>query len=190
MVSTTLCFPSMKLWAPPKAGNYEPLAQVYNSQQRLVTITPLVVLGPDVLVRVLDALLQGRQVLPVLPVLVPEDVRVDAGRNDADGDDTVWKIKTVVSIVICSSRLRSCPSTGGGLRGAGYRTAALPALPPCRLSGLEGSDEAAVGRSVRPPRRLLSFQGNCIEGGGDVIRHGDLLPESYIPRLRQHRVLP
>lgn len=81
-----------------------------NLQKSLVTVTPREVLGlitvdcqyfriytyicfkderggreggtyPDVLVRVLDTLLQRRQVRPMLPMLVPENVCVDAGAN-------------------------------------------------------------------------------------------------------------
>jgi hypothetical protein len=52
-------------------------------QQRLIPITPGIILGPDVLIGILDALLQGRHVLPVLPMLVPEIPGVDAGEDDA-----------------------------------------------------------------------------------------------------------
>lgn len=55
----------------------------------LVTVTPLVVLGADVLVSILGALLQSRHVAPVLPVIVPQVVGVGAGGNDARGDTTV-----------------------------------------------------------------------------------------------------
>lgn len=52
----------------------------------LVAITPLVVLGADVLVRILGALLQRRHVVPVVPVLVPEPVGVGT-RQGEGGDD-------------------------------------------------------------------------------------------------------
>lgn len=46
-------------------------------QYSLVAVTPREVLGADVLVRVLDTLLQRRHVAPVIPMLVPQNVRVD-----------------------------------------------------------------------------------------------------------------
>ncbi len=55
---------------------------VINSQERLVAVAPRVVLDAHILVGVLDALLQRRQVAPVLPVLVPEVVRIDASRHE------------------------------------------------------------------------------------------------------------
>lgn len=54
-------------------------------QQGLVAVAPGEVLGAHVLVGVLDPLLQRRQVLPVLPVLVPQVPRVDAAQ-DQGGD--------------------------------------------------------------------------------------------------------
>ena len=45
----------------------------------LVSITPEVVLGADVLVWVLGSLLQRLHVLPMRPMLVPQVVRIDAG---------------------------------------------------------------------------------------------------------------
>jgi hypothetical protein len=54
----------------------------------LVAIAPLVVLGADVLVGVLNTLLQRRHVAPVLPMLIPEPVGIgtcedEAGSNTA-----------------------------------------------------------------------------------------------------------
>lgn len=79
-----------------------------NLQQSLVTIAPRKVLGlvaanvsirrmpkdrweayPDVLVGVLDALFQRRQVRPVLPVLIPENVCVDASADKGGNADAV-----------------------------------------------------------------------------------------------------
>lgn len=57
----------------------------WNLQESLVTVAPGEVLGPDVLVRVLDSLLQRRHVGPVLPVLVPQVVAV--GGSDGKGGD-------------------------------------------------------------------------------------------------------
>ena len=50
-------------------------------ESSLVTIAPREVLGADVLVGVLDALLKRRKVVPVLPVFIPEVVRVDTGKD-------------------------------------------------------------------------------------------------------------
>lgn len=47
-----------------------------NSQQCFVPIAPKVILGPDILVRILDSLVQWGEMLPVLPMLVPEVIRV------------------------------------------------------------------------------------------------------------------
>jgi hypothetical protein len=55
-------------------------------EKGLVAVAPRVVLGADVLVGILNALLQGRHVGPVLPVVGPEVVGVDAGEDQA-GDD-------------------------------------------------------------------------------------------------------
>lgn len=57
----------------------------------LVTVAPLVVLGADVLEGVLDALLEGRHVRPVLPMLSPEVVGVQAGEEEGRGDGAVGK---------------------------------------------------------------------------------------------------
>jgi hypothetical protein len=58
-------------------------------EEGLVAVSPGEVLGPDVLVGVLDALLERGHVAPVLPVLVPEVVGVVAREDDAGGDTTV-----------------------------------------------------------------------------------------------------
>ncbi len=52
----------------------------------LVTVTPLIVLGADVLVGVLGALLQSGHVVPVLPVLVPQVICVGTGGDEAGGN--------------------------------------------------------------------------------------------------------
>ena len=57
-----------------KAQRREVIIEAY-----LVTVAPGEVPHADVLVGVLDTLLQGREVGPVLPVLVPQVVGVDAG---------------------------------------------------------------------------------------------------------------
>jgi len=51
----------------------------------LVTVPPGEVLGADVLVGVLDALLKGRHVRPMLPMLVPQDVGVYGRADEEDG---------------------------------------------------------------------------------------------------------
>ncbi len=55
-------------------------------QDSLVTVSPEEVLGADVLVGVLSALLKWLHVGPVLPMLVPEDVGVSSGDDQAWGD--------------------------------------------------------------------------------------------------------
>ena len=55
----------------------------------LVTIAPREVLGADVLVGVLDALLKRRKVVPVLPVFIPEVVRVDTGKDQGRNNSAV-----------------------------------------------------------------------------------------------------
>lgn len=58
----------------------------------LVTVTPEVVLGADVLVGVLGLLLTGVDVLlvlDVLPVSIPPQLGVDAGEDDAGDGDAV-----------------------------------------------------------------------------------------------------
>lgn len=156
-----------------------------NLQQRLVTIAPLVVLGPDILVWVLDALLQGRQVLPVLPVLVPEDVCVNAGSGDAYRDAAIADV--LVNLVQLVFAVRSDGRSGTGERGfRGGR-----ALHRCHTSTSldctsRGSSIAAVARSALLLARSLPMaigNGESYSGQGDVIQHGDLLPESCFPRL-------
>ena len=56
----------------------------------LVTVAPGEVAGADVLVGVLDALLERGHVRPVLPMLVPEVVGVQAGEEEGGRDGTVW----------------------------------------------------------------------------------------------------
>lgn len=58
-------------------------------EQSLVAVAPGVVLGADVLVGILDALLQRGHVRPVLPMLVPEAVGVDSGEQEAGEDSAI-----------------------------------------------------------------------------------------------------
>lgn len=60
----------------------------------LVTISPRVVLDTDVLIRVFHTLLERGHVLPVLPVLFPEVVGVDASENQAGHNSTDIFIST------------------------------------------------------------------------------------------------
>jgi hypothetical protein len=59
----------------------------------LVTVTPGEVPGADVLVGILDALLQRGEVRPVLPVLVPEVVGVQAGEEEGGRNGTVLSLR-------------------------------------------------------------------------------------------------
>jgi hypothetical protein len=58
----------------------------------LVTVSPEVVLGPDVLEGVLGLVLERGAVRDVLPVLGPEPVGVDAGEDDAGDHNAVWRL--------------------------------------------------------------------------------------------------
>lgn len=72
-------------------------------EQGLVAVAPGVVLGADVLVGVLDALLEGGHVRPVLPVLRPEVVGVGAGEDQAGDDAAVWPLAHDSSLYILLS---------------------------------------------------------------------------------------
>lgn len=54
----------------------------------LVTVTPGEVLGADILVGVFGTLLKRGHVVPVLPVLVPQVVGVDATTDEAGNNST------------------------------------------------------------------------------------------------------
>jgi hypothetical protein len=60
----------------------------------LVTVTPEVVLGADVLVRIFDLVLEGRCVLGVLGVSIVSDLSVGDGEDETRDGDTaqilVW----------------------------------------------------------------------------------------------------
>ncbi|KAL2273449.1 hypothetical protein FJTKL_04515 [Diaporthe vaccinii] len=58
----------------------------------LVAVSPGEVLGPDVLVGVLGALLQRGHVRPVLPVLRPQPVGVGAGEGEPGDAGTVVRV--------------------------------------------------------------------------------------------------
>ena len=55
----------------------------------LVTVSPEIVLGTDVLIPVLGLVLAGSVVCNVLPVSIPSQCGVDAGDNEAMDGDTM-----------------------------------------------------------------------------------------------------
>lgn len=61
-------------------------------QSHLITVSPRVVLHTDVLIGILGALLKRGHVLPVLPMLVPEVVGVDAAADQAGDDGAVEEL--------------------------------------------------------------------------------------------------
>lgn len=79
----------------------------------LVTVAKGEVLHADILVGVLGALLERGHVLPVLPVLIPEVVSVDATANQAGDNSTIGPI---------SSNSRSSPRSVQEERGRDRRT--------------------------------------------------------------------
>lgn len=120
----------------------------WNLQKCLVTISEGIVLGSDVLVRVLDALLQRRHVAPVLPVLVPQPVGV--GTSGSEGGNTAAKIQnTMISLhsgsaVTISPALCLAPAAFHFLRcpvaGASIRGSAGPLLlPPSSSSSVSSN---------------------------------------------------
>lgn len=80
-------------------------------QTHLVSVAPEEVLGADVLVRILSSLLQRRQVRPVLPMLVPQDIGVQAS-NDQAREGHAVKVSISVSPVQFTSL---GPRSGGSL---------------------------------------------------------------------------
>lgn len=79
-----------------------------SSNAYLVTVSPEEVLGPDVLVRIFHALLQGREVFPVFPMLIPQVPGVDASEDEAGCDDTVTLLDWIptVSKTVLEDRTR------------------------------------------------------------------------------------
>lgn len=70
-----------------KLVSAHPQNQSTGHATHLITITPEVVLGSDVLVWVLRSLLQGRLMSPMLPMLIPQDIGIDGGNNQAGPSD-------------------------------------------------------------------------------------------------------
>lgn len=64
----------------------------------LVTITPLEVLGAEVLVGILGALWQRRKVAPVLPVVSPQPVRVGSS-NHKGRDNAALILSALYSLI-------------------------------------------------------------------------------------------
>lgn len=89
-------------------------------EQGLVAVAPGVVLGADVLVGVLDALLEGGHVRPVLPVLGPEVVRVGAGEDQAGDDAAVWSLADDFLAIFCV-----CPCAPDSMLGIPLYSAVL-----------------------------------------------------------------
>lgn len=91
LASSSRCRQYMRRFLPHPPSLAPGPAQTKRMQQRsttyLVAVAPEVVLGADVLVVVFDALLHGRGVGGVLPVLVPEPVGVGAREDQAGGDE-------------------------------------------------------------------------------------------------------
>ena len=58
-------------------------------QAYLVTVAPLIILGPYVLVGVLDTLLERREMRPMVPMLVPQVVGVGGSNHKGGNRDTV-----------------------------------------------------------------------------------------------------
>jgi hypothetical protein len=91
----------------------------------LVTVTPEVVLGADVLVGVLGLLGLGRHVGLVLPVLEPQAVGVDTTEDDRGDDDAVLQESRSDflnnSFSVRSRRVGSLSLSGGGQWEVGYR---------------------------------------------------------------------
>lgn len=74
-----------------KSGN----ESVEVSQSYLVTVSPEVVLGADVLVGVLGLLFTGSVVCHVLPMSVPSQLGIDAGNDHAGNGDAAVALVVV-----------------------------------------------------------------------------------------------
>merc|ERR1712096_150567 len=88
-------------------------------EEGLVTVSPEVVLGPDVLEGVLGLVLEGGAVRDVLPVLGPEPVGVDAGEDDGGDHDVDGELapgaRSVSSVLLDSGPLAVESVVGGAL---------------------------------------------------------------------------
>jgi len=81
----------------------------------LVTISPKEVPGPDVLVGVFDSLFQRRHVAPVLPMLVPQILRIDRAQDQTRYHNAflLWPL------VSCGTELQRKNKRGkGGRKGS------------------------------------------------------------------------
>ncbi len=87
-------------FAPSTSANHQP-RKLECVATYLVAIPPEKVLGPDVLVWVFNSLFQRREMFPMLPMLVPQVVRVDTGQDEAGSDDaTTMLAKRSFSVVV------------------------------------------------------------------------------------------
>ena len=80
------------------------------ARTHLVTISPEVVLGPDVLVGVLGLVLKSGAVGDVLPVLGPEPVGVDTGEDDGWDHNAICLLVSVVrdQVLVGHTRWKAC----------------------------------------------------------------------------------
>ena len=56
----------------------------------LITIAPRVGFCSDVHVRIFDSILQGRHMLPMFPVLIPQVLRIERSYDKGRYDDTMY----------------------------------------------------------------------------------------------------
>ena len=64
---------------------------IIKANSHLIAITPWEVLASNILVRVLCAFFEWRHVVPMVPMLVPEVVSIDSGKDQAGRDHAiVW----------------------------------------------------------------------------------------------------
>jgi hypothetical protein len=73
-------------------------------EKGLVAISPKEVPCPDVLVWVFDTLLQGRHVLPVFPMLIPQVPGIDRREDEAGNHDTTYLLDSSLGRLLVLSR--------------------------------------------------------------------------------------
>lgn len=86
-------------------------------QQRFIPISPRKILRPDILIRILDPLLQRRQMLPMFPMLVPKVPGVDRAEDQAGGHDTDGGVSLCLWFPECGAGVlnrESSPEICGG----------------------------------------------------------------------------
>ena len=131
-------------------------------EQGLVAVAPGEVLGADVLVGVLDAVLQGGLVAPVLPMLGPQVVGVGAGEEEAGDDATISLLaRGVLSLSLSLS--------------VSLSRVVMPRCVVAQSGSLFSSIESSIGRgAVRREGRNRSIS------HGYGLLDGDLAPELWI----------